>query len=245
MSRLVGIIGGSGLDDLSLTLTQQFEQPTPFGAVNCKEYSSNNQTVIFVARHGSEHALAPHKVNYRANIWAMRSLNVSQVIAFNVVGGIEASMRPNTLLLPNQLIDYTWGREHTYYDDNQYQGLSDLDHIDFSEPITASLHLALTRCLSDLSVVSYGVYGVTQGPRLETSAEITRLKHDGCDVVGMTAMPEAALARELQLPYAMISYVVNWAAGLEDKPISIDEIMKNIATARSCFHNCIARLSDL
>jgi 5'-methylthioadenosine phosphorylase/5'-methylthioinosine phosphorylase len=169
--------------------------------------------VIFLARHGppAAPAIPPHRVNYRANLWALREAGVEHVLAINAVGGIAPAAGPGRLVLPDQLIDYTWGREHTYTGDSRFP----LQHVEFTAPFSPALRerlLAAARA-AGLDVMPAATYGVTQGPRLETAAEIDRLERDGCHVVGMTAMPEAGLARELDLSYAMCCVVVNRAAG--------------------------------
>jgi len=166
---------------------------------------------VFLARHGAPHTLAPHAVNYRANVWALREAGVREIIAINAVGGIGDAYPPGRLVIPDQLIDYTWGREHSYCGG---AGRA-LQHVDFTTPYSASLRRRLLQAAPHvgLEVADGGVYGVTQGPRLETAAEIGRMARDGCDIVGMTGMPEAALARELELDYACCAVVVNRAAG--------------------------------
>ncbi|MCL4138739.1 UNVERIFIED_CONTAM: hypothetical protein GTU68_058797, partial [Idotea baltica] len=173
--------------------------------------------VIFLPRHGEDHQVPPHKVNYRANIAALKEQKVSAIYAVNVVGGINMEMCPGDLVIPDQVIDYTWGREHTYSDD-------------FTDPYDQTLrnNLLQQAIKLGLHVHAGGVYGATQGPRLETAAEIARMQRDGCDIVGMTGMPEAALARELDIPYSCLALVVNMAAGLGDKEITMAEIHKII-----------------
>lgn len=169
--------------------------------------------IIFLARHGAPEAPAipPHRVNYRANLWALRELGVDHVVAVNAVGGIAQAATPGRLVIPDQVIDYTWGREHTFTGDDRFP----LQHVDFTQPFSPSLQARLVAAaeLLRLDVMRTGTYGATQGPRLESAAEIERLERDGCDVVGMTGMPEAGLARELELSYAMVCVVVNHAAG--------------------------------
>ena len=221
--KQLAVIGGTGLEQLSgLEIVASHPVETPFGATSrpVEEGRLVGQTVYFLHRHGAPGAIPPHKVNYRANVWALKSLGVTDIVAINAVGGISAGMHPGTLVIPDQLIDYTWGREHTFDD-----GASgELQHIDFTEPYDRPLRLAILESASGarLNHAESGVYGVTQGPRLETAAEIQRMARDGCDVVGMTGMPEASLARELGLAYASICMVVNAAAGLDDTPLSLD-----------------------
>ena len=208
------IIGGSGLTqlkDLKITGEQTFNTPygSPSDALVFGELS--NQKVVFLPRHGSSHSIPPHKVNYRANLWALKEAGASKVIAVAAVGGISSEMHPERLVIPDQIIDYTYGRSQTYFEDN----LDFVTHIDFTQPYDENLRQQILAGCEKLNVdaANHAVYAATQGPRLESAAEINRLKADGCDIVGMTGMPEAALARELKLDYACCALVVNWAAG--------------------------------
>ncbi len=221
---MIGIIGGTGLYELPglsklAPVWHETRYGEPSSALTFGEWQG--QKIVFLARHGNPHQIPPHMVNYRANLLALKEVGVSQVIAVNAVGGIHAQLGPAELALPDQLIDYTWGREHTIYD-----GSIPLEHIDFSDPYTPSLRQSLLQAAQSagIALLDHGVYGVTQGPRLETPAEIRRCQRDGCDMVGMTAMPEAALARELGLEYACLALSVNWAAGLTQEPITMDDI---------------------
>jgi 5'-methylthioinosine phosphorylase len=188
--------------------------------------------VVFLPRHGAGHTMPPHQVNYRANLWALHHLGVSRVVGMAAVGGI--SLAPETLCIPDQLIDYTCDRRHTFFDTD----LNFVTHIDFTEPYCSELRQALLDAgeRSGIELAPSGTYGATQGPRLETAAEIRRLERDGCDMVGMTGMPEAALARELGICYACCAVVVNWAAGKETGPITMAAIERHLrsgmATAR-------------
>lgn len=227
MSAL-GVIGGTGVDQLEgLQLVACHQPETPYGAPSrgIQEGSLAGGKVFFLQRHGSPLAIPPHRINYRANLWALKSLGVEDVIAINAVGGISPAMAPGRLVIPDQLIDYTWGREHTV--DGGTDGK--LMHIDFTEPYDRRLRLSLIAEAEAAGIPheANAVYGATQGPRLETAAEIRRMARDGCDVVGMTGMPEASLARELGLAYASVCMVVNPAAGLGDQPISL-EMMREI-----------------
>ncbi|MDX1734616.1 MAG: S-methyl-5'-thioinosine phosphorylase [Halioglobus sp.] len=219
----LGIIGGTGLEQLAgLESVTEHAVPTPYGEPSqpIREGRIKGSPVFFLHRHGSPGAIPPHLVNYRANVWALQSLGVSRILAVNAVGGISAAMRTGKLVVPDQLVDYTWGREHTF---DVGEG-GTLQHVDFSEPYDRQLRAELLEAAHRAAIPheSSGVYGVTQGPRLETAAEIQRMARDGCDVVGMTGMPEAGLARELGLAYASVCMVVNPAAGLGDMPLSID-----------------------
>jgi 5'-deoxy-5'-methylthioadenosine phosphorylase len=178
--------------------------------------------VVFLPRHGSGHTIAPHKINYRANLWALKACGVSKIIAVNAVGGIRADMTPGRIVFADQIIDYTWSRINTYFE----EGLTSVTHIDFTHPYCEELRQFMiqgARAIG-LDAVEEGVYAATQGPRLETSAEINRLERDGCDLVGMTGMPEACLARELELCYASCCVVANMGAGRGEGVITMEEI---------------------
>lgn len=226
MTRLA-IIGGTGIDELEgLELVQSHAPQTPFGEPSraIQEGRLGDARLFFLQRHGSPGAIPPHKINYRANLWALKSLGIDDIVAINAVGGITPSMRPGRLVIPDQLIDYTWGREHSFDDGSS----GALMHIDFTEPYDRDLRQALVG-VADAEGIPHeasAVHGVMQGPRLETAAEIRRMAQDGCDVVGMTGMPEASLARELGLAYASVCMVVNPAAGLGDQPISLDMMLE-------------------
>ena len=224
MSRLA-IIGGTGIEELEGLETVAAHNPqTPYGQPSraIQEGRFGGARVLFLQRHGSPAAIPPHRVNYRANLWALRSLGASEVIAVNAVGGIAVDMTPGRLVVPDQLIDYTWGREHTI--DDGSEGF--LRHIDFTEPYDRGLRSALVAAAANAGIdcLDGGVHGVAQGPRLETAAEIQRMAGDGCTVVGMTGMPEASLARELELAYASVCMVVNPAAGLGQGPITLEAV---------------------
>ncbi len=199
---------------------------SPPGATLLSEVSVG-QKVLFLARHSDNHGIPPHKVNYRANIAALAELGASCIYAFNAVGGIDGEMGAGSLVVPHQIIDYTWAREHTYSDYSASENvLSKLQYVDFTDPYNASLRATLidaaTQCGE--TVFTDAVYGASQGPRLESAAEIIRMERDGCDIVGMTGMPEAGLAREKNLPYACLALVVNPAAGKSDRLITLEEI---------------------
>lgn len=220
------IIGGTGLTQLEgLVLQEALNHSTPYGAPSASVLRGNYQgkSVLFLARHGHPHRIPPHQVNYRANLWALKEAGAEAILAMNAVGGIHAAMGAGHFCVPHQVIDYTYGREHTFFEG---VGLDHVTHIDFSYPYDETLRQALLQALQaeGCAFSSHGVYGCTQGPRLETAAEITRLERDGCDIVGMTGMPEAALARELNLPYACLSLVVNPAAGKSSNLITMAEI---------------------
>ncbi len=223
----IAIIGGTGLTSLQgLEITGREIIQTPYGEPSGILVRGNycGQEVMFLPRHGPGHTIPPHKVNYRANIWALKEVGVSNVIAVNAVGGIRLDMEPGALVIPDQIIDYTWSRINTYFEDS----LNNVVHVDFTEPYCASLrmHLIDGAEQAGLEVIDSATYAATQGPRLETTAEIDRLERDGCHIVGMTGMPEAVLARELDLCYASISVVVNRAAGRGEGEITMADIDK-------------------
>ena len=228
----IAIIGGTGLDSLEeLVIERRHLIQTRFGAPSDKiqEGTLFGRPIVFLPRHGDEHNIPPHKINYRANIAALNQLGVDRILAITAVGGIHSDCPPRALVIPEQIIDYTYGREQTFFDGVDMS----VEHIDFTEPFCEQMRAEITQAAqrAGIEIVAGGVYGVTQGPRLETAAEITRMANDGCTVVGMTAMPEAALARELNIPYANCSIVVNWGAGLDDGQITMDEIRNNMRLA--------------
>ncbi len=220
----IAIIGGSGFYELPI-LSNVTEKTvnTPFGDVFGIVAGEYHQCrVVFLPRHGHAHRLAPHKINYRANLWALRELRVDKIIALNAVGGIDDQCSPGVMVLPDQIIDYTYGREHTYADLLS----EEFNHVDFAHPFDGSLRKTIEKVLTGSGIrwINGGTYGCTQGPRLETAAEVQRLKRDGCTLVGMTMMPEAGLARELDIAYASLCTVVNWGAGVGVEAITLKEI---------------------
>ena len=231
-TRQLAIIGGTGLTRLeTLTITRREMVPTPFGETSSPIVHGElaGYPVIFMPRHGHAHTIPPHRVNYRANIWALKHLGVSHVIAVAAVGGITPAMMPERLAIPDQIIDYTWSRHHTFFESI----LDQVVHIDFTYPYCEPLrqHLLAAAEQAGLDIGREATYGATQGPRLETAAEIRRMERDGCDLVGMTGMPEAALARELELCYATCAVVVNWAAGKSEDGgvITMDQIQQHLS----------------
>lgn len=225
----LAIIGGTGLTQLNdLTIIKREQLDTPYGSPSAEFVTGelNGSRMIFLARHGNPHTIAPHKINYRANIWGLKQLGVEQIIAVAAVGGITADMAPAHIAIPDQIIDYSYGRFHTFFEDEA------VTHIDFTCPYHQKLRSRLIEAAAsaDIKVSSKGTYGCTQGPRLETAAEIQRMERDGCDLVGMTGMPEAALAKELDMAYAAISVVANWAAGKSEGEITMEEIERHLHT---------------
>jgi 5'-methylthioinosine phosphorylase len=225
----IAIIGGSGLDQLAGIEDRRSEHvSTPYGEPSdaLTTGTMQGQAITFMARHGPTHTIPPHRVNYRANLWALQRRGVSRIISVCAVGAIRADIKPSTVVIPDQIIDYTSGREHTLYD----LDLEAVTHIDFTEPYCAELRRVLIGAAdaAGIDVLPTATYGATQGPRLETAAEINRMERDGCDIVGMTGMPEASLARELGLCYAAIAVSANAAAGRGPGAIEMDEIALNL-----------------
>lgn len=231
----LAVIGGTGVYALAELENAEAHQPvTRYGAPSgpVRVGAIDGRRVGFLARHGEGHALPPHRINYRANLAALQALGARRVLAINTVGGIGEGFGPRVLACPDQLIDYTWGRVSTLCEEEGTEVL----HVDFGDPYTPALRtelLAAARA-AGVAVVDGGCYGATQGPRLETKAEIARMRRDGCDLVGMTGMPEAGLARELGLDYACLAIVANWAAGAgpdADEVITLQDVLDNVAVA--------------
>lgn len=248
----LAIIGGSllgGIQDFTRLTEERIK--TPFGQPSDTVVSGviDDVEVVYFNRHGNAHHLAPHQINYRANMFVLKILDVTDIIAVTAVGGISENMSPMTWVVPDQIIDYTYGRMQTYNDGND----KEVKHIDFSYPFTQSLREKLKQAvkMEGMECISQATYGVTQGPRLETIAEIRRMQNDGCDIVGMTAMPEAALSRELGMDYATLSLVVNWAAGKGDDTgqgaeiISMDEIMQRITEGNKISEKLVHNIVSL
>jgi 5'-methylthioinosine phosphorylase len=229
----LAVIGGTGLYKLAAlddvrTLDGGTIYGEPSGPLRVGTIAGHR--VAFLARHGEGHSLPPHKVNYRANLQRLKDIGAQRVLAINAVGGITDHYGPRVIGCPDQIIDYTWGRISTLCEEPGTEVL----HVDFTEPYTASLRAAVLAAAqrSGIAIVEGGCYGATQGPRLETRAEIARMRRDGCDLVGMTGMPEAGLARELGLDYACLALVANWAAGCGDATeITLDEVLANVEAA--------------
>lgn len=237
----LGIIGGSAFYSMkNLEVLSREMINTPYGIPSSPVVfgSMNGGNFIFLHRHGFGHTLAPHKINYRANLWALKQLGVTHIIAVAAVGGITKKMTTGKLVFPNQLIDYTYSREHTYYDNKE----KSVNHVDFTNPYDETLRQALIKSIEKTSLPheKEGVYGITQGPRLESSAEVKRLENDGCDIVGMTGMPEAGLARELEIKYVCCAVIVNAAAGKSgDALITMESIKKNLSQGMESVHELL------
>lgn len=221
----LAVIGGSGLTRLNnLEITHRRVMRTPYGEPSAPLTYGRlaGREVVFLPRHGSGHTIPPHRINYQANIWALKESGISHVVAVNAVGGIASHLRAGELVFPDQIIDYTYGRAHTFFGETQRA----VTHVDFTYPYCQQLRQLLIDASkrAQMTVPSQACYAATQGPRFETAAEIRRLERDGADLVGMTGMPEAALARELGLCYATVGVVSNAAAGKEAEELSLREI---------------------
>jgi 5'-deoxy-5'-methylthioadenosine phosphorylase len=219
---MLAIIGGSGLTTLAnLSVSRKVVATTAWGdpssPITIGEIAG--RSVMFLARHGPGHTIPPHKINYRANILALKNAGATQIVAVAAVGGIHPDCTPGSLVVPEQIVDYTSGRAHTYFDGQDKHVV----HIDFTWPYSRMLRdrLIAAALKANVKIVGSGVYGATNGPRLETAAEIIRMERDGCTLVGMTGMPEAALAREQDVAYTSLAVVANWAAGKGDSSQAI------------------------
>ncbi|MCJ0824394.1 S-methyl-5'-thioinosine phosphorylase [Luteimonas sp. 50] len=247
----LAVIGGTGVYALAeLADVETVATATRYGAPSgpIRIGTLAGHRVAFLARHGEGHSVPPHRINYRANLAALQQAGAARVLALNTVGGIDAAYAPRALGCPDQLIDYTWGRVSTLCEgDVDDGGGNAVLHVDFGDPYTPSLRAQLLAAArgAGVALVDGGCYGATQGPRLETKAEILRMRRDGCDLVGMTGMPEAGLARELGLEYACLAIVANWAAGAgpdPDEVITLDEVLANVAAASAGVSRLLAAL---
>jgi 5'-methylthioinosine phosphorylase len=223
----LALIGGTGLNQFSGPV-EYLEIDTPYGfpSAEVQVVASEPLRILFLPRHGSPHRFPPHKVNYRANLWALREAGADHVLGVFAVGGMGGAYSPGALAAPDQLIDYTWGREHTYSDSPDVP----LHHVDFSWPFEGLLRRSLLAAAeaTGIALLDKACLGVFQGPRLETAAEVRRAANDGCNLAGMTALPEAALARELGLDYAGLAVVSNYGAGVTDQPLSEENIAETL-----------------
>ena len=225
----LAVIGGSGLTELDgLEVVRRVCVDTPWGEPSAplNHGRLRDGDIVFLARHGVPHVIAPHRVNYRANIWALHRTGVRRIIAVAAVGGIRSGFDDGAIVIPDQIVDYTWGREHTFFEGD----LDHVVHVDFTSPYCERLRAGLLEAArrAGIDAAFGGTYAATQGPRLESAAEIDRLERDGCDIVGMTGMPEAALARELGMSYAHCAVVSNRAAGRSTEPLTMERIRANL-----------------
>ena len=225
----LAVIGGTGLTMLDgMEVVHQEPVDTPWGEPSAplSRGRLEGAELTFLARHGVPHAIAPHRVNYRANIWALHHAGIRRVIAVAAVGGIRPELDEGVIVIPDQIIDYTWSRGHTFFEDDPGRVV----HVDFTSPYCERLRAGLLDAARSAGVdaIDGGTYAATQGPRLESAAEIDRLERDGCDVVGMTGMPEASLARELGMSYAHCAVVSNRAAGRSTEALTVEAIRSNL-----------------
>jgi 5'-methylthioinosine phosphorylase len=238
---MLAIIGGRGLTQLTnLKITHQQVMRTPYGEPSGAFMfgTLNQHEVIFLARHGYGHTIPPHLVNYRANLWALREHGASKVISVATVGGIRADLKPGVIVVPDQIMDYTHGRDATFFEARD----KPFSNTDFTFPYSATLRSHILRCAQTTKqpCIDGGVYAATQGPRLDSIAEINRYERDGADMVGMTGMPETALAKELELDYAIIAVVANYAAGRGDSAAGI-----NIESVNATASAAMARVRSI
>ena len=238
----LALVGGTGLTELQEPC-ETLDIETPYGPTSApvRVVAKGPLRLLFLPRHGNPHRFPPHRVNYRANLWALREAGADHVLAVYAVGGLHDPYAPAVLAAPDQLIDYSWGREHTYSD----SGEEPLVHVDFTRPFDGTLRRALLAVARDCAVelVDGGCIGVFQGPRLESAAEIERARRDGCDMAGMTALPEAGLARELGLDYAGLAVVSNWGAGVSDDLLSEEDIAQTLREPMTRVRRMIAALA--
>jgi len=240
------IIGGTGLSSMAnLEIKKTEVVQTPYGEPSAPlSYGEfNGKELLFLPRHGSGHTFPPHKINYRANIWALKNAGVTHILAVAAVGGIPSHYLPQTLVVPDQIIDYTYGRAHTFFED----GLDEVTHIDFTYPYCEELRQKIISACENLNyaIESPATYAATQGPRLETAAEVNRLDNDGCHIIGMTGMPEAALARELDICYGTLAVVANLAAGRSEEEITMEAIEGHLKAGMDKTSKVIAELINL
>ena len=240
----LALVGGTGLNQFSGE-AELLDISTPYGATSApvQVVATEPLRILFLPRHGSPHRFPPHTVNYRANMWALKEAGADHVLGVYAVGGVSEAYSPGVLAAPDQLIDYTWGREHTYSDSADVP----LQHVDFSWPFEGPLRQTLLQAAlaAGITVLNRGCLGVFQGPRLETAAEVQRAARDGCDMAGMTALPEAALARELGLDYAGLTVVSNYGAGILDTPLSEDNIAETLQEPMQRVRRLVASIAAL
>ena len=241
MSSVIGLIGGSGLYKIEgITLRKTKKVQTPFGkpSDSYKIGAISEREIVFLPRHGEQHSIPPHRVNYRANVWGFRELGVERIISISAVGGISPQLEPGTIVVPDQIIDMTSNREATFHEgDNAV-------HIDFTEPYCREMRRSIieARKTKGIGIRESGTYVCVNGPRLETRAEIQFFSRIGADIVGMTAMPEAALAREVELCFGGISVVTNYAAGVKEESLrakEVGEVMKAVMVNLGAFLEAI------
>ncbi len=242
----LAIIGGTGLTSLeTIEIINREVVHTPYGEASSPIVHGliDGKKIAFISRHGAGHTIPPHMVNYRANIWALKHVGAEKILAIAAVGTMKDEYHPGSIAFPDQIIDYTYSRKQTFFE----KDLPHVTHIDFTYPYCGDLRSLLIKAAVNAGVEygDGGTYGATQGPRLETKAEIERMKQDGCDVVGMTGMPEASLARELGISYASCVVMANWAAGIGDGEITMEEIGEHLQVGMAKVKTLVAKLVDL
>ncbi len=245
MARLA-LIGGSGLTSIDeLKVLREQHVDTPYGITSAPFIHGKlaGAEVVFLPRHGNDQSIPPHKINYCANIWGLHSVGITHIIAVTSVGGINPDIPPERIVVPDQIIDYTYSRKQTFFSAES----GEVRHIDFTQPYCEEMRQIILKAARNLNVNVFvgGTYAATQGPRLETAAEITRLEKDGCDIVGMTGMPEASLAKELGLCYAICALSVNWAAGKSANEITIEEIKRSVAEGMTSLKHLLRKSVSL
>jgi len=242
VNGMLAVIGGSGLYSMpGLEVEDKQVVDTPYGRTSGQLVTGTigDGRIAFLARHGEGHSIAPNQVNYRANIRALADAGADRILAVSSVGGIGSGCVPGALVIPDQLIDYTWGREHTFSGDGD-----PVQHPDFTFPYSPAWRMDVLSALDGLRIehIDGGTYAAMQGPRFETSAEVSRLARDGCTIVGMTGMPEAILARELEIDYAAICPVGNLAAGISQEELTMDEVVDSVAPVMAHIPELVAGL---
>ena len=237
----LAVIGGTGLMELEgLEIVRRETVDTPWGRPSAplNHGRLEGTAITFLARHGVPHAIPPHRVNYRANVWALYHAGARRIVAVAAVGGIRSGFDSGAIVVPDQIVDYTWGRAHTFFEAD----LEHVVHVDFTSPYCERLRAGLLDAAGRAGIDAFdgGTYATTQGPRLESAAEIDRLERDGCDIVGMTGMPEAALARELGMRYAHCAVVSNRAAGRSAEALTMDMIRANLESGVASVQRLLA-----
>lgn len=221
---MLAIIGGSGVyNPYMLERAREVRVETPYGMITPLVGEYNGEEVAFLPRHGADHSVPPHRVNYRANIWGLRSLGVDRIIATTAVGSMNPQMVPGDCVIIDQFIDFTKDRPHTFYEGGEFGVV----HVDYTEPYCPEVRKILLEAAESLGMKAHdrGTYVCTEGPRFETPAEIRMFAMLGGDLVGMTNVPEVVLAREVGICYATISMVTNFAAGISSGPLTHEEVL--------------------
>lgn len=236
----IAIIGGSGVYDPGILINIREEKiETPFGTAVLKVGTYQGEEIGFMNRHGEKHSLPPHKVNYRANIWALKKMGVERVIATAAVGSTNPDFKPGEFVIVNDFLDFTKTRTYTFFEG----GEMGVVHTDFTEPYCPELRRLLLQTAAMIGVKAHdgGVYACTEGPRFETPAEIRMIRQLGGDLVGMTNVPEVILAHEVGLCYSLVAMVTNMAAGISSTPLSHEEVLEVMSLNGKNLRNLIMR----